>query len=456
MSPAANPFGRTRGVLGRAGLVVLLAAQALVLTSVAQGPLPRAPRPRRRVESASDITFVTANLRSPQTATGFQQDAAEVFAQDPDLISYNEVAFRKDVFLAPDGYALWRTPGHYTGHNPVAWRTDTWHAVDQGTWQISNYTKRPPGKKTLLGLRYANWVSLESVDGRRLSLVAVHVAPPFRDEQRKVVDLLRPSVRRLSTLVQQLKSFGPVLAGGDFNVNYRSGRYPQDLLTEARLKPTYDLMGGYFPTGDHHGGTIDYVFLRPKGQLQVDWHRPVELNSDHDAVVAGLSWTTDAPQSEVTTVVRSRPDGTEEERLAVGTALREHLASTAAGDTVRVATRGLNLALADRALRSAEARGVRVQFTSLSARLTWRERRLRQTLDANGSWLRRCQGACRTAWMQDEPPSLLLVTGADGDEKVRIDVSRRLRRAVVTRRTTARITTSRSAMSEARAAFAGL
>ena len=450
MSPAANLFGRSRGFLGRIGLVVLLAAQALVLTSVAQGPMAQAAV----VESDSDITFVAANLRSPQSATGFQQDAAEVFAQHPDLIAYNEVSFRKDMFLAPKGYELWRTPGHYTGHNPVAWRTDTWHAVAQGTWRISNYTKRPPGKQTLLGLRYANWVSLESVDGRRLSVVAVHVAPPFLDDRGRRVDLLRPSVRRLSTLVQELKSHGPVLAGGDFNVNYRSARYPRDLLTEARLKPTYDLLGGYFPTGDHHGGTIDYVFLRAKGQLQADWHRPVELNSDHDAVVAGLSWTTDLPPSEVTTIVRSRPDGTAEERLAVATELRQHIAGAAAGDTVRVATRGLNLAVVDRALRNAEARGVRVRAITLSARLTWRERRLLQTLDANGSWLRRCEGACRTAWMEDQPPSLLLVTGADGDDQVRIDVSRRLRRAVVTRVTTARITTSTAAMSEARAAFA--
>ena len=56
----------------------------------------------------------------------------------------------------------------------------------------------------------------------------------------------------------------------------------------------------------------------------------------------------------------------------------------------------------------------------------------------------------------DQPPSLLLVTGADGEEKVRIDVSRRLRQVVVTRRTTARITTSKSELNEARAAFAGL
>ena len=170
--------------------------------------------------------------------------------------------------------------------------------------------------------------------------------------------------------------------------------------------------------------------------------------------MAGLSWTTDLPPSEVTTIVRSRPDGTAEERLAVATELRRHIAGAAAGDTVQVATRGLNLAVVDRALRNAEARGVRVRVITLSARLTWRERRLLRTLDTNGSWLRRCEGACRTAWMEDQPPSLLLVTGADGDDQVRIDVSRRLRRAVVTRATTARITTSTAAMSEARAAFA--
>ncbi len=450
MSPPANPFGRShaRGLLGRACLVVLLTAQALVLTSVVQGTPAQAAEP----EGESDITFVTANLRSPQSAARFQRDAAEVFAQDPDLIAYNEVSFRQDVFLAPEGYDLWRTEGRYEGHNPVAWRTDEWHDVAHGTVMISDYRKKPPGKTTLLGLRYANWVTLESVDGRRLSLVATHVAPRFLDGQGNWIDLLRPSVRRLSRLVERLR--GPVLVGGDFNVHYRSGRYPRDLLTQARLRPTYDLLGSYFPTGDHNGGTIDYVFVRGKGQLQADSHRPVELNSDHDAVVAELSWTTEAPAP--TTIVRSRPGGTAQERSAVGRVLRQHLGSTTAGDTVQVATGGLTLPLADRALRRAEARGVRVQLTTLSLRLTWRERRLLRTLDTNGSWLRRCQGACRTRWQEEQAPSLLLVTGAGGDGKVRIDVSRRLNRAVVTRRTSARITTSESALNEARAAFAGL
>jgi endonuclease/exonuclease/phosphatase (EEP) superfamily protein YafD len=452
VSSAADLLDRPRhhGVWGRACLAVLLTASVLALSSVSGGPHARAAV----VESDSDITVVTANLRSPQHYTTFQQDARKVLAQDPDLVMYNEVGFRQDQFLAPDGYELWRlTTNQYTKHNAVAWKTDTWREVEHGTRRISNYPTRPPGKSTLLGLRYANWVSLESIDGRRLSVVSTHVAPRFRDRQGNWVDLLRPSVRRVGDLVQELNNFGPVLVGGDFNVPYRGPRYPQDLLNEARLRPTYDLLGTSFPTGDHHGGTIDYVFARTKGRIQADWHRPVELNSDHDAVVAGFSWTTEAP--EPVTVVRSEPDGSTEEQRAVGRLLRQHIAATRAGETLRVGTRGLSLPLAYRALRRAEARGVRVQVTTLSTDLTWRERRLRRSLDANGSWLRRCQDECRTRWLQNQPPSLLLVSDAGGDGKVRIDVTRRLNEAVVTRRTTARVSTSSWALDDARAAFAG-
>ena len=455
MSPAANPLrrSRARGYLGRACLALALAAPALVLAGVAQGTPAHAAA---AAAATSDITFVTANLRSPQSATRFQQDAREVLGQRPDLIAYNEVGFRQDMFLAPEGYDMWRlTTSQYTRHNAVAWRSDVWHEVAHGTKRISNYPTKPPGKTTLLGLRYANWVKLESVDGRRLSLVSTHVSPMFKDDNGNWVDLLRPSVRRLGRLVEDLRGFGPILVGGDFNVNYVSGRYPRDLLTAARLRPTYDLLGTRFPTGDHHGGTIDYAFVRGKGQLEADWHRPVELNSDHDAVVAGLSWTT-PPPAPVTTVVRNQPDGTTEERTAIRRTLREHLAGTAAGETVRLATRGLTLRAVARALRRADARGVRVQVTSLSIRLTARERTLMRNLATRGSWLRRCQASCRTTWQAEQPPSLLLVSDANGDGRTRIDVSRRLTSAVITRRTSARISTSSTEMDEARAAFARL
>ena len=130
VSPAA-PLSRSRacGAWARACLAVAVTAPALALTSIAQGPSAHAAV----VAGESDITVVTANLRSPQNDAPFQQDAAEVLAQDPDLITYNEVAFRDDSFLAPDGYELWRPTDRalrYQRHTPVAWRTDVWHAVD--------------------------------------------------------------------------------------------------------------------------------------------------------------------------------------------------------------------------------------------------------------------------------------------------------------------------------------
>ena len=46
-----------------------------------------------------------------QPYVDFQADAATVIANQPDFVTYNEVPYRYDVFLAPPGYALWRTPG---------------------------------------------------------------------------------------------------------------------------------------------------------------------------------------------------------------------------------------------------------------------------------------------------------------------------------------------------------
>ena len=43
-------------------------------------------------------------------------------------------------------------------------------------------------------------------------------------------DLLRRSVTRLGLLVDRLAPTGPVLVGGDFNVHFKSGRYPRDIL----------------------------------------------------------------------------------------------------------------------------------------------------------------------------------------------------------------------------------
>lgn len=428
-----------------------VAAVAIALAApwvaVSTGAPPAAGAPPST--EGSDITVVQANLLSPQHYTRFQRDAKEVLALQPDLITYNEVAFRKDEYLAPKGYQLWRTPGQYTGPTPVAWRTDAWQLLDRGTRNITDWRGKPPGRTTELGRRYANWVTLKSDEGRVLSVVSIHVAPKVRG----MPDLRRRSVKRLGRLVERLSPHGPVLVGGDFNIHYRSQIYPADLFAAAQLKPTYEILGNHFPTGDHGGHTIDYVFVRSAGQLQVDTHYPVELNSDHDAVVAGLSWTTDPPTS--VTEVRNDPDGTRAERRAVASAVVRAIRDAAAGDVIDVATRGTDLRPVRRALVGAHERGVDVQLLTRSPQLTDQERRLRALFRGTaGSWVRQCLAECSQEWEETHAPSVILVSDAQQAPRLLVEVSKRLRSTVVTRRTRATLSTGSLSLEDARQAFA--
>ena len=283
-------------------------ASAVAVTALASGAVAIASAPAQASAGSpsetpvSDITMIQANIYTGLTVPRFQADVRKVLALEPDFVTYNEVPFRSDSVIAPEGYDLYRDmTNRFTAATPVAWRADRWTAIDQGRFLISNWRGKPPGREVELGRRYANWVTLQGTDGRVLSVVSVHVAPVVRG----MPDLLRRSVARLGLLVDQLAPTGPVLVGGDFNVHFKSGRYPRDLLDAHSLVPTYDTMGAYFPTGDHHGATIDYVFDRGTDVLAPDSQCPVELRSDHDAVVVGLSWVSD-PES---WVVANNPAG---------------------------------------------------------------------------------------------------------------------------------------------------
>lgn len=440
--PACGPRRTVRATLVGA----LAGVCAAVVLPAMSSPAAAAP-----TTEGSDITIVQANLLSPQSYQRFQQDATKVLRQSPDLITYNEVAFRNDQFLAPKGYQLWRSPkDRYTKATPVAWRTDQWTAVDKGTRMISDWRGRPPGRTTEIGRRRANWVTLKSPEGRVLSLVSVHVAP----RSTGMPDLHERSIRRLCALVEELAPHGPVLVGGDFNVPVGGSRYQHEQYAAAQMKSTYQLLGTRFGTSDHGSGqaTIDYIFLRGTDQLKADTHYPVELNSDHDAVVAGLSWKTDAPAS--TTTVTNDPEGTRTERRAVASAVTGAIRDARSGGLVEVATRGTDLRPVHRALVNAHERGVRVRLTTSSRQLTDRERALARLLaGAPGSGVERCLDDCATQWEQTHPPSTVLVS--DGEERARllVEVTRRLRPSVITRRTRATLSTGEVALEQARTGF---
>jgi YD repeat-containing protein len=424
---------------------VVLAACAAMATTVAAAPAGASSGSGQKDNTVSDLTMVQANIKTGMPVPKFQADVHTVLSQDPDFVTYNEVMFRNDAVMAPTGYDIYRSMrNRYTAETPVAWRSDKWSEINEGTFRISNWRGVPPGKEVELGRRFANWVTLQGTDGRVVSVVSIHVAPLTRG----MPDLIDPSVRRLGILVGRLAPVGPVLVGGDFNVAYTSGRYPRQLLADAGLVPTYDTLGAHFPTGDHHGATIDYIFDRGTDVLLADSQYAVELNSDHNAVVAGFSWQVDLPsQSEV---IKNDPTGDTASQRATATAVVKGIKSAEPRSQVAVATTRLELPRVMRALHAALDRGVRVHVVLAADRLTTPARRLARhmaTLGNTHNWLRRCTATCRTTYLQSRlPRGFLMVGNPDGTWRARYDANRKLSGVLVQDSSRVRISTGEVAL----------
>jgi endonuclease/exonuclease/phosphatase family metal-dependent hydrolase len=375
-SPLAHPHRRRWATGWATGIG--LAALALVITSTAPSDAthPRdeeatmvsapAPHAKKTSEPGTDTIRITqANVKSGERVSRFQKDIATVLAGHPDFITYNEVPFRHDTVLAPPpGYAMWRTPGQYQGETPVAWRADEWIDIAHGTQRLSNRKGRLKGQHVDWGIRYANWVTLRSIDGRTISVISAHLAPV-----NSITEGLQPrEVRHLGDLVDTLAAAGPVLVGGDFNMPYTGSSYLRSLFDSFQMVPSYDALGAHFPTGDHHGATIDYLFLRQDPlapALTFTSQHATELYSDHDAVTADLTWSTAAPGSTyrlVPGVVANHPNGTSHERRAVLRTMVQAVNHAPQGAAVHLTTTKLTTTAMVRALNRAVARGVHVQM----------------------------------------------------------------------------------------------
>ena len=411
------------GVSALTALALGLATLPVFLAPAAQARDDETPEEPTPVVGSGTVTMVQANIYTKLKPAPFQRDVRTVMSVAPDVISYNEVPFRHDEFLAPEGYELYRDMSNrFTAATPVAWRTDRWTPIATGTQWISNWRGRPPGKEVELGRRTANWVRLQGVDGRVINVISVHIAPPTRG----MPDLLVRSVKSLNKLVDKLAPTGPVLVGGDFNVHYTSGRYPRTLFAQSQLAPTYDLLGSFFPTGDHFGNTIDYLFSRGEDQLTATNQYPMEMKSDHDAVVGEYTWLVDAPTT--ITSVKNKPSGTKPERRAVVKALTSAIGSAEAGSTVALRTPVLDVLGVTRSLRKAVERGVHVQVVTANDMPTKRERVLTRAVAAVGdpdSWVQACGSVCLPSWREaGMPRSLLMVGDTAGRWTTRYDVNR--------------------------------
>lgn len=435
----ALPPNRSRRRWAMAGAV---AALGLVVTTVprSDATFPRDETAQRAAtvthraaakadptSPADTIRLTQANLKSGQPTGHFDSDVGTVLANQPDFITYNEVPFRPDSVLAPPpGYALWRTPGRYTGETPVAWRTDRWSMVAEGTTMLSNKKGRLPWQHVDWGIRYANWVTLSNVDGRTISVVSAHLTPVISITE----GLQAREIQRLGALVGTLSASGPVLVGGDFNMNYDTPQYLGGLFQQFNLVPSYDALAAHFPTGDHYGATIDYVMLHQDlttVPLAFTDQYAQEIYSDHDAVTVDLTWT--APPTTATyeitpgTVVGDPTGQTGSPRAVLRTMLQA-VNHAPAGSAVHLVTRGLTAPAMSAALDRAIDRHVRVQIILRSRTLGTATRHFMARLGENParrSFAIQCSGSCRKLALQRETAATeLLISTVDTTPSVRI------------------------------------
>src|SRR5688500_5325858 len=90
-----------------------LATCVAVVTTIATAATLAAPagagesdRAAAVAKKSGDITMIQANIYTGLSPERFQADVREVLAEQPDFVTYNEVPFRNDEVMAPDGYAI--------------------------------------------------------------------------------------------------------------------------------------------------------------------------------------------------------------------------------------------------------------------------------------------------------------------------------------------------------------
>lgn len=364
-----------------AGLVIGLFGGALV--AVRDSSAPAATDLETVAYSPPRYRMVQANIKASMGTARFKKDVREVVDTAPDFITYNEVNGRRTAHLEPGRYRVWRKGGDsYKSATAVAWDNDEWAATSKGIHQISNKRGKPADQRLHWGIRYANWVTLENrATGRNVSVVAVHFAP----KSKYYGDLVRPSARALNVLVKALARRGPVMVGGDLNVQYEGSRYPSDIFAAQHLIPTYEVTQ-QAPVTYGRGSTIDYVLARGIARFATGNQRAFGLESDHHAVrvdFSPLPVTSTGGSSRVRFgpgVVVTDPGLSAAEEQSVLRTVLKSINSTKRGQVVHLATRALSNGKVLRALKRAKSRGVRVQVVTAERATTAEMRSLQRVL----------------------------------------------------------------------------
>lgn len=237
------------------------------------------------------LTIAQANIPSRSGISGLNSSLARVTAQNPDLISLNEM-FSTSVAQAENaapGYTAWRdtTP---KGNDPgasetfdqiVMWKSSDYSMVSGARIKIIDDDKT----KTKNGLttwdRFALWVTLKrKSDGALLSFISTHMptnpgkyGPNLAWRQGKYAAGMDAVIAKAAELSPQ----GPVFVAGDMNVHTSQ--------TAKWTAPSKMRAAGY----DWHNYELDYVFFPAGSGVTKTGGADGAMASDHHWVVARLN-----------------------------------------------------------------------------------------------------------------------------------------------------------------------
>ena len=275
------------------GMTCAMLAGAALLAVPASAPRSHVRRPSE-APVTGDITMVQANIYTGLSVERFQADVRTVLAAPARLRDLQRGAVPQRRGDGSRGLlALPRPDRPVHAATPVAWRTDRWTAIDHGLLddlELARQASGPGGRARAAGGQ------LGDPAGRRRPGRVAWCRCTWRPWSAACRTCCGARSTGSTCWSRSSRPAGPVLVGGDFNVHYPGAPVPARHPARPGWSPTYDVLGTYFPTGDHSGR--DHR-LRPRTAASRCWRRshqyPVELNSDHDAVVGGLSWVDRPP-----------------------------------------------------------------------------------------------------------------------------------------------------------------
>lgn len=190
------------------------------------------------------------------------------------------------------------------GNNSVqiAWRASRYRALAQGSEKVFDVERMEGGTAgTSIGPKSVQWVQLQDRQTSGVFFVVNHHLVPDIDRSGhprpgapKRIALYQRQMAGMLSVVQKLRTYGPVAVTGDFNVaakadaKVKDPRFPYVLMGRAGLLSNWQAVG-YPSRGTHGNRLIDYVWLTKSNGRFVDQRILGKYGSDHSAVVATIT-----------------------------------------------------------------------------------------------------------------------------------------------------------------------